>query len=76
MHPEKAPGPDGFNAFFFQKNWNIIGDDICTSILSFFNSGRILTEVNHTLVTLVPKISNASQLNDSDKYLAAILFIR
>jgi len=50
--------------FFYQQNWNIIGDYICTSLHSFFNSGRLLTEVNHTLVTLVPKTSNASHLSD------------
>ena len=64
MSPDKAPGPDGYNAFFFQKKKDIIGTDICRAIHSFFNSGRILTEVNHTLITLVPKSPNASVLSD------------
>jgi len=35
MHPDKAPGSDGYNAHFFQKNWDLVGDDICRAIQSF-----------------------------------------
>ena len=65
MHPDKSPGPDGFNAyFFFQRNWNLIGDEVSATVQSFFHSDWLVTEVNHTLVTLISKISNASHLSD------------
>jgi hypothetical protein len=34
---DKAPGPDGFNGFFFKKCWPIIKEDIYELCLDFFN---------------------------------------
>jgi hypothetical protein len=28
MNPDKAPGPDGFTARFYQNNWDIIKSDL------------------------------------------------
>ena len=64
IHPNKAPDPDGFNTFFFQRVWHIIGDDLTATIKEFFVSGYLLKEVNHTSISLVPKIPNPSKLND------------
>lgn len=35
-HPDKAPGPDGFSASFFQSNWDVVGPAIIKEIQSFF----------------------------------------
>ena len=40
-----------------------VGPDICQLVHSF-NSDKMLTKVNHTFVTLVPKSANAALLSD------------
>jgi len=64
MDPDKAPGPDGFNASFFQKYWDIVGKDTTKAVMNFFDKGQLLRQVNHTFLTLVPKVTNSSKLAD------------
>lgn len=59
----KAPGPDGFNGLFFQRNWEILKDDIGRAVKDFFQNGNIKNEVNETIVTLVPKVVLPESIN-------------
>ncbi|XP_034915333.1 uncharacterized protein [Populus alba] len=60
----KAPGPDGYNAFFFKKCWSIIGTDFIAATRYFFTNNSLPRCVNATRVALVPKIENPSSMND------------
>ncbi|GKA82383.1 hypothetical protein Tco_0789131 [Tanacetum coccineum] len=57
----KAPGPDGYTSTFFKKAWKIVGKDVCLAIKEFFNTEKLLGEVNATLISLVPKISTLNK---------------
>ncbi|GKB77880.1 hypothetical protein Tco_0944775, partial [Tanacetum coccineum] len=60
----KAPGPDGFSAYFFKKAWSIVGTDVCNTIKEFFRTGKLLNEVNSTLISLIPKIQTPDKVTD------------
>ncbi|CAA2976911.1 Hypothetical predicted protein, partial [Olea europaea subsp. europaea] len=64
LKDNKAPGPDGFNAGFFKRTWNIVKNDVLCAIKSFFDSGKLLKQVNATTITLVPKVPNPSQVKE------------
>lgn len=55
MNPDKSPGPDRFQAFFFQKCWDILGEDLWRAIEASRNGGSLLAEINYSFFTLIPK---------------------
>ncbi|CAL1413360.1 unnamed protein product [Linum trigynum] len=58
----QAPGSDGFTAAFFQVHWEVVGSLITDAVLSFFRSGWLLHNFNHTLISLLPKVPNAESM--------------
>lgn len=53
----KTPRPDGFNAHFYQRNWEVVGDSVCRMIQETFSSCEVSRELNTTLICLVPKVT-------------------
>jgi hypothetical protein len=64
MGPLKAPGPDGLPPLFYQKYWHLLGEDITKAVLNCLNSGKILKAINHTYITLIPKMKNPKDVKD------------
>jgi len=58
----KAPGLDSFNAGFFKRMWHIVGEDVINAVSSFFQTCRMLKEMNATSISLVPKVANPMSL--------------
>ena len=58
MHPIKSPGPDGMPPIFFQKYWNIVGQNVSDCILNILNTGVMPLEMNETHICLIPKTKN------------------
>ena len=64
IHPNKSPGPDGLNGHFFKEAWGDIGEEVIAGIKYFFDTGRLLKELNATAISLIPKVQNPASLND------------
>ena len=58
MAPLKAPRPDRMPPIFFQNFWSDIGDDVVQAILSCLNSSNIISGLNHTFISIIPKVKN------------------
>jgi hypothetical protein len=62
--PIKAPGPDGFPARFFQKNWNTMREDVTRAVQNFLVTGVMPCGVNDTSIMLLPKKEEPKNLKD------------
>ena len=58
----KAPGEDGFQAIFFQKCWETVGESVCRSLRQVWEQPNQLSEINKTLITPIPKIENPEKV--------------
>lgn len=61
MNPDGALGPDSFNAYFFQNNWDMVGHDVFWVVLQLFVQDWIIPNYNSNVVVLIPKISEPSK---------------
>ncbi|KAL0291209.1 UNVERIFIED_CONTAM: hypothetical protein Sradi_7031800 [Sesamum radiatum] len=62
INEDSAPGPDGFSSCFFKATWAVVGEDVCHAVMEFFNHGRLLKQLNATLITLIPKVQMPTKL--------------
>ena len=64
MAPLKASGPDGMPPLFFQNYWDLVKGDITTTVLNYLNSSSLPSTLNHTFVTLIPKVKNPEKVTE------------
>jgi hypothetical protein len=55
MKHNKAPGPDGFPAEFYQKFWETIKGDLMALIEDFYEEKMPLFSLNFGIITLLQK---------------------
>lgn len=64
IHGNKAPGPDGFSAGFFQANWNTVGPAIIEEVHNIFTKGVLPISINNTHIRLIPKIQSPKTISE------------
>uniref|UniRef100_A0A803PSE7 Uncharacterized protein n=1 Tax=Cannabis sativa TaxID=3483 RepID=A0A803PSE7_CANSA len=52
----KSPGPDRYNFELFKVLWSEIGVEMCSAIMEFFSSCKIRSQLNETIICLVPTV--------------------
>lgn len=62
--PLKAPGPDGFPARFFQRNWGVMKEEVTNAVIKFFEDGIMPEGINETVIVLIPKGNNPQSIKD------------
>ncbi|KAK4381497.1 hypothetical protein Sango_2962300 [Sesamum angolense] len=61
---DSAPGPDGYTAGFFKATWSVVGKEVSEVVSEFFRTGKLLKQVNATLLVLSPKVQIPSKVSD------------
>ena len=64
MHLEKAPGPDGMTALFFQHSWHIIKSDLVEMVNDFLVSGELDSRLNITNICMIPKTERPIRMTE------------
>jgi hypothetical protein len=84
-YAEGAPGPDELSFIFYHKFWDLIKDDLVALFANFHRGVLDLSGLNFALVTLIPKVGEAtnmkqfrpiSLLNCSFKIFSKLLTLR
>ena len=60
----QARGPDWYTSLFFKKTWDIVGGDVSKAVKDLFSNGKLLQEINHTIIALLPKVTTPSRVDD------------
>ena len=64
MKPMTAPGLDGMPPLFFKSFWSIVGSDVINASLAILNTGVMPPNINHTFISLIPKIKSPTNPKD------------
>ncbi|KAL2224782.1 UNVERIFIED_CONTAM: putative mitochondrial protein [Sesamum indicum] len=61
---DRAPGPDGYSSGFYKKAWPVVGQEITKAVLDFFSTGKLLKQINSTILMVIPKVHSPTSIAD------------
>ncbi|KAL2246373.1 UNVERIFIED_CONTAM: hypothetical protein Sindi_2905500 [Sesamum indicum] len=61
---DKAPGPDGYSSGFYKNAWPMVGQEVTKAVLEFFSTGKLLKQINSTILTVIPKVHFPTSVTD------------
>ena len=64
MDANTASGLNGLPPLFYKQFWGKIGREVTEAMLSVLNTGTIPTNLNHTFITLIPKIQSPRKVSE------------
>jgi hypothetical protein len=76
MKHNKAPGPDGFPAEFYQVFWSLIKDDLMAMFQDFHSGNLPLFCLNFGTITLLPKEKEAKKFSNTGRSACSMLVLR
>lgn len=85
INANKSLRPNGYGGGFFKDAWDIIEDDVHDAMQEFFHNGKLLRQLNITIISLIPRLEKpevASQFrlisycNTLYKYISKLLCSR
>jgi hypothetical protein len=62
MKHNKAPGPDGFPAEFYQVYWSLIKNNLMAMFDGFHKNDLPIHSLNFGVISLLPKLQEAKQI--------------
>lgn len=71
-----TPGVDGYGAKIFKVFWDITKINVINVVMEFFEKEKKFKAMKNTLVTPIPKTSNAKIVRSLDLYLVVLLSTR
>ena len=61
---DKTPGPDELTTRFYKQCWDIVDNDVILEVKNFFATSTLRTNINHTNICMIPKVTNPTTLSD------------
>lgn len=62
--PLKAPRPHSFPARFFQRNWEVLREEVTKGVLNFLENDVLPEGINDTVIVMIPKGKDPQSLKD------------